>query len=108
MGCRRAARDIPSPKTRARGTSMLRSDLLLGSFETVETVHAGERHELLKVAGGADGTTVALVLVPSSAERGRLEHEMLALMRTPGVPVCERTVEVGEAVAALVLEEAQE
>ena len=79
---------------------MLRTDLLLGDFETVATVYKWSGEQLLRLAGREGGA--ALVLVPQDADRARREVEMLALLKHPGVPECRRTIESGSGTTAIV------
>jgi hypothetical protein len=80
---------------------MLRTDLLLGEFETVATVYRWGGAQLLRLADSEGGS--GLVFVPEDAERGRRETEMLALLKYPGVPECRRRIESDSGTTALVL-----
>lgn len=85
---------------------MLRTDLLLGDFETVTSVYEWDDGALLRMAGRTTGAV--LVLLPDDADHARRELEMLRLVRAPGVPECRRTMETGSAGLALVLDDAED
>jgi hypothetical protein len=79
---------------------MLRTDQLLGDFETIATVYKWGAEQLLRLADRDGGA--GLVFVAQDADHARREMEMLALLKYPGVPECRRTIESGSGTTALV------
>lgn len=84
---------------------MLKTDLLLGDFETVSSVYRWETGELLRI-DGFEGRS-ALAYVPGADERGCRERELVDRLRHPGVPVCRRVFETRGGISALILEGAE-
>lgn len=85
---------------------MQRSDVLLGEFESVVSVHRWDDGELVRLTGNEAGPLLAYV--PAAEEAGRSARETMALVAGSGIPECRRTIRAGSGATAIVLEGAED